>query len=269
MSLFSARWAYLLASTVVTWGAYYSWEKQKEGIVREQRLPVLQKALAAEIKDTSDASLCVSGGPFPAGDRLPQTAWVRQANGLSQCQVVMGGHSPNCLFCDQLVEAGLLTHDQESVQDANGNSFNTRVYRVTEAGRKVYYDDMRSREPAHDRSCTVGEVKYVSSDSAAQEDLHSGFCFGKELRLKSILEYQMPGKMGSSMMMSVRYQVEVVDPDPMLFDERLKPLLHTLPKPGNPALYDPVITTAVFAPDKQSIQGFDGGIRYGDWIGKN
>lgn len=269
MSLLSARWAYTLAATAVTWGAYFAWEKQKEGIVREQRLPLIEKALAVEVHDSSDAFLCVGAGPFPAGERLPSTRWEKLPNGLSECRVSFNRDRSECGQCDTLTKMGLLTHDEEPVTDASGMTANARVYRLTSTGRDLYFGDMRARAPGEERGCKVGEVKYVSSqDEQPAAPGNPGFCFGKELRLLPITEFQMPGKIGNQMVIGVRYQVEVIDPAPQLFDERLKPILHELPKRGAKALYDPGITTAYFSPDKQSVEQLDPGTRYGDWIGK-
>lgn len=267
MSLLSERWAYVAGATVVIWGAYFAWEKQKDGIVRTQRLPVVQKALAEAVRDGADATLCAEGGPFPYGERAaPVTAWVRLPNGLSECRTTVKPRSGSCFQCDELEKAGLVTRSEEHFADEAGNSLSSVVYRLSEDGRKVYYADIKTRSRAPESDCTPGEIKYVAPESAPSVSGRPGFCLGGGLRLLPITEYLAPARNGSRLMMSVRYQLEVLDPQPMLFEERMKPLFHELPKPGKPALYPPAITTAYFSEDRQKIDEFDPGLRYGEWL---
>ena len=269
MALLSHRWAYLVGATLVTWGAYYSWEKQKDSFIREKRLPAIEKALAIQVNQTSESLLCTETPAFPTGKGFPKTQWVRQPNGMSACQAVFShSYRDDCKDCDTLKDIGLLTKSDESFTDANGSPASTAVYRLTETGKSLYLSDIHNRKPGHESGCTPGEVKYVGPENMPDEATRPGFCFGGSLRLKPITEYLAPAKFGSQIMMSVRYQIEAVDPAPQLFDSRLKPLLHELPKQGKPALYDPAITTALYAPDGQTVADFDAGSRYGEWIGK-
>lgn len=272
---FLSRMLYTLISAGIFWGAYYFWDKDQDEKVRAQRLPLVEKALAIEIKQSTPFSVCVNTPRFPYGEGVPRTQWVKLPTGLSECKVIgelkiRGGVANGCKECEDLAALGVLEKADMTFTDYNGQTVTREAYRLTDLGKPLYYADIRERTAAQETGCTPGEVSYVGAEKQESDTEHGnyGFCFADELRFHTILDYQKPKKMGSSILMGVQYDYEAVNPDPLLFDERMGVILDSVPKSGTPALYEPVITTAVFGLNKAEPPMFDPGTRYGDWINK-
>lgn len=270
-----SRMLFIIITGGMFWGAYYYWDKDQSDKARAKLLPIIEAELGKEIEQYGETSVCVTTPEFPYGEGVPRTQWVKLPTGLSECKVIgelkiRGGVANGCKECEDLAALGVLEKADMTFTDYNGQTVTREAYRVTDVGKPLYFRHIRTREPAQDTTCTPGEVSYVSAQNQPDSDSGSlyGFCFAEGTRFHRTVDFQRPQKMGADTMMGIQYVVEAVNPDPLLFDERMRVILEDAPRPGDPALYEPVITTAVFGPNKKDPPTFDPGIRYGDWINK-
>jgi hypothetical protein len=238
------------------WGGKHMMEKQAVN----GKLPVVEQALSKALAE-DESGICVEGGPFPYNTRQKGTHWVSRRDGTLEC---VTSYLSSCEKCEDLYQVGLLDKETESYADDDGNYGTSVTYRLTDQGKGLYYTDIHDRSLGFSFPCTPGETK--SDDGSGEQRHRPGFCFAKSVRLNRIEEALSPQKLNNTLIMSIRYVAEAVSPSETLFDPRMKALLRRVPEKGNPALFPPVTTTAVFAPGGKEVMDFDGGIRYGKWI---
>lgn len=264
---FASRFALAVVPALVIWGGYKAYERDEAETVRTRLLPPIEKALSAEIEASADAVVCVAAPLFPYGQDLPRTGWTTLPNGLSECRVTGSAERvPPCKDCSTLEDLGLLEKAELEMPDATGNVVRREALRLTAKGRALYYADIKTRQPWKDDACTPGQVAFVSADRRHEADaVRPGFCFADGLRLHGIPDFQKPQKTGAQAMLGIKYEVEVVNPDPVIFEQDMKMLLDKTPKRGSPALLPTETTTAIFPMDHSQPPYFDSGLSYGDW----
>lgn len=277
------KWLYRIGFLLIMVGigreGYLMWQAHRDAELLQQYLPRLEQELIRGYAADYGNLFCVTTPHFPVGDGLPKTEWVRSPNGLSECRVtgehrLPGGLKTGCAVCPILLKMGLIEQAEQTFTDAGGQAVTRPVYRLTEAGRPLYFSEMSTRRPPLARGCEPGEKRYVPEDEGKapvpkEGEIGGGFCFAEGLRLHAIRKYQTPVRSGNEILMGVEYDVEVINPAPPLFDPEMSNLLHDIPARGSPALLPPVIGTATFKADFDEPTVFHNEVSIdGPWISK-
>ncbi|RZU47761.1 hypothetical protein EV700_0728 [Fluviicoccus keumensis] len=250
--------SFTTAMVLTVMAGYGVWELWRYYVARTVYLPRIQAAYDSLLSD--NFFVCVSAGDFPAGNRIPVTHWVKQTNGLSSCE--RSEADSECIHCDAFKAAGLITENEEYRFDTGQR---TTVYHLSELGKKLYFANYLDRTPGHEIGCFPGQVRYISSDSESDNSHRPGFCLAKGVRVLPIKEFAGPGYLDGMQQITVRIQLEPIDPEPPLFHPEI---IKLLPRPLtsiNPPLFKPGLTTAAFSSDMKSIEGFNDDLRYGYW----
>jgi hypothetical protein len=197
--------------------------------------------------------ICVNTWPFPFDTRSPPR-W-------------RPGYPPGraCANCDELAEAGLLT---KSPTGDDGSATSGSLYDLTDLGRSAYRDEIRDLDDMSEALRT--RMERAKANPAIGSDTSApGFCFADKVELHQIIDALPPLRSGGTRFTSVRYDIEAINPSPLLFDSRLRFLALPQPNSGTPALYPPAITTfrksLIYAGSPGEL---DDGFRYGAWVNK-
>lgn len=252
----SAKWLFVIAFIVVVWGTFRFLEYRNEKAIAERILPAISRALEARLAKDDARAFCVRAPGFPYAQTERRNHWVKLESGLSECRSgLTAAPEGACWNCESLRQAGLLEKTELDYGPAEPDSseyYPRKVmqYDLTSLGRRLYYTDYH----AHDRTplpeaCAAGTTAYRSAEPVndASDDRHApGFCFAKGLKLHAVLANSRPLNRDGKTYVTVKYQAELIDADPVIREPSLREALARVPVDGDSWVLPAEQITGVF-----------------------
>jgi hypothetical protein len=196
--------------------------------------------------------ICVNTWPFPFDARSPPK-W-RPGFPVGRA----------CENCDALAEAGLLT---KSSPGDDGSTAAGAHFELSDLGRSIYRSEIRNLDDMSD-ALRARIERAKANPAIGPEASTPGFCFADKVKLHQILDALPPLQMGGNRFTSVQYDIEAVNPSPLLFDPRFRFLHLPQPQRGTPGLYPPAIATFRKSLSFANSPGEFDNFRYGAWVNK-